>query len=388
MTQKSKSSDSTHRLRSTAQVVLLVVATLCAIVAPPAVWSRNLVLNTDKYVETLKPLAADSGVQDAVIAAIDKAVDAQINIEDLVRENLPRAAALAAPIEQAAETLVNTVVTRFVRSDAFQTIWVTINRVAHTQIVRLLTGNGKVLQIDNGGRVVLNLQTAVDEVRNALASLGLKVAHRVAPVGATLQIAQLHGLAKARSFTKLLDNLADWLPWIMLVLFLASIAVAVRRRRAVAAAAWCLAGAMLLIGLLLLVGRHYYLTAITSDDIPRSVAMTVYDTLVRFLRDGIRILLAIGLLVVLIAWLAGQSHSARSTRGLPRRLGRSPATTRAVEVVRGHAHGVEIGIVALVALILVLWSNPSGWTVLTLVIVGALLVGLVAVLAARRPSRI
>jgi hypothetical protein len=388
VTPKSKSSGSTHRLRSTAQVVLLVVATVCAIVAPPAVWSRNLVLNTDKYVQTLKPLAADSGVQDAVIAAIDKAVDAQIDIEELVRENLPRAAALAAPIEQAAETLVNTVVTKFVRSDAFQALWVTINRVAHTQIVRLLTGNGNVLQIDNGGRVVLNLQTAVNEVRNALASLGLKVAHRVVPVGATLQIAQLHGLAKARSFTKLLDNLADWLPWIMLVLFLASIAVAVRRRRAVAAAAWCFAGAMLLIGLLLLVGRHYYLAAIASDDIPRSVAMTVYDTLVRFLRDGIRILLAIGLLVVLIAWLAGQSHSARSTRGLPRRVGRSPAATRTVDIVRGHARGVEIGIVALVALVLVLWSNPSGWTVLTLVIVGALLVGLVAVLAARPPSRI
>jgi hypothetical protein len=46
--------------RSIGAEVALTLAVLCLVLAPPAVWGRNLVLDTDRYVQTLVPLGASA----------------------------------------------------------------------------------------------------------------------------------------------------------------------------------------------------------------------------------------------------------------------------------------------------------------------------------------
>ena len=129
------------RVRSTGVVILLVLATILALLTPVAVWGRNLLLDTDRYTQTLAPLASDPAVQDAVIKAVDKQFAEHTDVKGLAQQALPPAAApLAGPIANASANLVNSIVTSFVQSDAFPKLWESINRTAHSQVVNILTG--------------------------------------------------------------------------------------------------------------------------------------------------------------------------------------------------------------------------------------------------------
>ena len=304
--------------RNTGVVLLLVLATLCMTLAPVSIWGRNLVLNTDRYVKILTPVASNPGVQDLVIKAVDKQVNAQIDIQSIVEQTLPpKASILAGPLQGAVSGLVNTVTTRFVQSPAFKTLWVQINRTAHTQIVYLLTGknptNGA-LTVTSNDELVLQLAPIVAQVKDQLVAAGLSVASHIPVVSTTINIAQVKGITSARKAVKWLNTIADVLPWLALALFAGAIAAARRRRRMLMISAYCTIGAMGLVGLGLLIGRDVYLNNIDPNVVPHDTAKYLYDTLVRYLRDGIRIVALIALLVAIGAWLAGPSRRAVAFR--------------------------------------------------------------------------
>jgi hypothetical protein len=48
------------------------------------VWGRNLLLNTDRYVQTVEPLASNAGVQNTVIAAVDAQFQGRIDLKSVL----------------------------------------------------------------------------------------------------------------------------------------------------------------------------------------------------------------------------------------------------------------------------------------------------------------
>ncbi|HTR68868.1 MAG TPA: hypothetical protein VMH41_01400 [Mycobacteriales bacterium] len=374
------------RARSTGVVLALVLGTLCMTLSPLAIWGRNLVLNTDRYVQTMSPLSSDPGVQQLVVKAVDKQVEDNVDISSLVEQSLPpRAAPLAGPLESAFQGLVNTVVTRFVASDAFHQLWLTINRVAHAQVVYLLTGHvsGGVgaVSLDNSGRVLLNLSAVVTAVKQQLVAAGLTVASNIPVVGATITIAQVKGLAQARKWVRILNDVADILPWLGLAFFAAAIALAHRRRRTLIAASFCTAGAMAFIGLGLFIGRHIYLNRIDPTVIPRDTAQFLFDTVVRYLRDGIRLVALVALLVALIAWFTGPSQRMVDLRARLLERWRTVITAAGEGAVGAfvvaHTTALRITVGVLVLLILITASSPSLAGFIVLVVIGALLILLI-----------
>lgn len=366
--------------RSTVVVVLLVLATLCITLSPVTIWGRNLVLNTDRYVSTLTPVASNPGVQKLVIQAVDKQVAANVDIPALVAQTLPpKAKLLAGPLQSAFQGLVNAVTTRFVQGRAFKTLWVQVNRTAHKQLVYLLTGQnpaGSAVSLNNNGQVVLQLAPIVAQVKAQLVAAGLTVAQNIPVVGATITIAQVKGLASARRAVHALDTIADVLPWLALVLFAGAIATARRRRRALITSAFCTAGGMIFIGLALLIGRHLYLDRVDPTKVPPDTARYLFDTLVRYLREGIRIVLAVALLVALVAWLTGPSSRAGAVRHWVGRAPRAVATAAeggpVGQLVTDHARGCRIGIVS-AALVLLLFTGPTLTGFIVLAVIAALL---------------
>jgi LPXTG-motif cell wall-anchored protein len=347
--------------RSMAAVLLIVVGVLCLVVAPLAIWGRNLILNTDRYVQTLQPVAGNAGVQDAVIKAVDNQVSTRLEVGSLLTDVLPpRAAhALAGPLQSAANGLINTVTTKFVRSDEFQTLWVGVNRAAHQQIDYLLTGTrpaDAAVAVDDSGRVTLDLSRVVDKVK--------------AQLGATIEIADVHGIDQARKAVRLLNRTANWLPWIGLLLIAGGVATARKRRRAVIRAAAGLATGMIVIGVGLLIGRSIYLNRIPPDKLPRDTAQFLFDTIVRFLRLGIRLVLLLAVLIALGAWLSGPSRPAVAMRHAvaraPTTLGRTLAASRVGPPIVRYATAIRVGILALALIVLVLWDNPSLATIVVL----------------------
>jgi len=284
--------------------------------------------------------------------------------------------------------LVNTTTTEFVQSEAFQKLWNGINRSAHVQIVSLLTGkklaNG-VLSTKNGV-VTLDLSQVVENVKDRLVSAGITVASQVPAVGATIEIANVKGLTQAQNLVRALNTVADWLPWIGLALVAVGAVAAHRRRRALMAAAIGLGAGMIIVGIGLLIGRNIYLSDIPTDKLPRSTAAFIFDTLVRYLRWGLRLVFLVALLVALGLWLSGPSGPAvafrRTVSNFSSRFAGSVRAGPVGQFLARYVNVFRVGIVAIGGIVLLLIDGPSLATVIVLAVIVVLLLVLLEVLKA------
>jgi hypothetical protein len=103
------------------------------------------------------------------------------------------------------------------------------------------------------------------------------------------------------------------------VLLIGGILLARRRRRALVISVLCVAGGLVLIGIGLLIGRGIFVDQVTSNAVTSDTAGRVFDTLVRYLRWSIRLLILLGLLVAFGAWIGGSGRLAtRLRRGVVR----------------------------------------------------------------------
>ena len=188
-----------------------------------------------------------------------------------------------------------------------------------------------------------------------------------------------------------------WLPVAALVLLAAGVYVARDHRRALVGAGVGIAVAMVVLALGLAVFRSIYLDAVPASILPHDAAAALYDTIVRFLRAGLRTVLVLGLVVAAGAFLTGPSVTAvRARQGLTGAIGwlaggaeRAGFSTGPVGTwVQANRRALRVGAVTLAALALVFWNRPTGKVVLGLTL--ALLAALAVIEflgrgAARRP---
>jgi len=157
------------RPRRIATGLLVVVTSIVFTVAVAGVWARRNALNTDKWVETVGPIAEDPAVEQALGSWITTELMGVIDPEAFFESVLPeRGQALAAPLTSALQGFVNDEVDDFLASDTFERLWVEINRRAHARVVDVLEGDTGNLQVENG-EVVLNLVPVLNQV---LAEIG------------------------------------------------------------------------------------------------------------------------------------------------------------------------------------------------------------------------
>src|SRR6266540_5127103 len=152
------------RWRRALVAILVIVSVVLVPVAGLTVWVRNLVLDTDKYVDTVAPLASNKAITDNVANRITDKLFSQVNVEQQAKDALPeRAQFLAAPIASGVETFTREAATRALASDKFKNLWRNANRRAHNAIDKVLTGEGKNVSVKNG-KVVLDLSAIVNTV--------------------------------------------------------------------------------------------------------------------------------------------------------------------------------------------------------------------------------
>ena len=157
-----------HRIRRVVAVALVVTTSLMFTVAATGVWARRNALNTNRWVSTVTPIAADPAVQEALGRYLTDQLMTAIDPKDFFESVLPeRGQVLAVPLTNALRGFVNDKVTEFLGSDTFQTLWVAINRRAHTRLVDVLEGNldERVPGISvQGDDVVLNVVPLLNSV--------------------------------------------------------------------------------------------------------------------------------------------------------------------------------------------------------------------------------
>lgn len=382
--------------------ICLVVLALAAPLAVVATWAHDQVGDTDRYVETVAPLADDPAVQAAVAARLTGEITSRIDvravtdqaIDALTAQGLPPAAAvglkaLGGPLANGVESFVAERVDGLVRSDEFADAWATANRQAHDQMVTLLTGaDGEAVQVE-GNAVRLNLAVLIDAVRARLVDAGFTLVERLPTISAEFTLFQSADLARAQSAFRLLDALARVLPIVALLALAGAVLAARDRRRGLVVAALVVCGSMLVLGLALNGFRVLYLDRVPPDQLPTDAAAAVYDTLVRFIRYNLRALLVLFLAVAAVAWLAGPAAAGvrrAAARGLDstrRGADRAGLDTGPVGAFLGRNRGLVRALVGgAVVLVYVMAEHPTGgWTLSVLVVAGAVL--LVAELLAR-----
>lgn len=368
--------------------VVLVLACVLAPLSVASVWASMQISDTEQYVDTVAPLAEDPAVQAAIADEVTALVLDRLDVEQLTTDALaalaqqdnvpPRVSealpALAVPISSGFENFARTQVRNIVASPEFATVWASVNRIAHEQVVKLLEGNAGGAVTAQGDAITLNLGPIVEQVKSRLVARGFTLAQNIPVVDRTFVLVQSETIRQTQVFYRLLNTLGAWLPLAVLVLFTIGVFLAKDRRQATLRGALGVTMAMIVLGVLLAVGRMLYVQSTPADVFTEQAAGNVFDTLVRFLRTGLRAVAVLGLVVAAAAFFAGPSSAALRTRG---------ALSSGIASLRGKAEGVgwqtgrfgawiyanrtplRIGVAFAGGLVLMFWARPTAGVVLT-----------------------
>jgi hypothetical protein len=375
-----------HWIRSTAVVVLFVLGFALVPVAGLAVWSRNTLLDTDRYVETVAPLSDDPQVIDSVAGRVTDAIFAQIDVEGELAANLPpRLTFAAGPIADQIESTTNDLVVKALETDQFDTLWREVNRQASEAIVAYVNGDtSEVLVISDDGQLLLEIGPILDAVKSRLLEQGVAIASKIPSTDASVQlpVGDVSYLQDLKTSLQLLKTLAFVLPWLAALCFLGAVLLSRDRRRGIVWTGLLVAGGALLVGISLALGRQAYLDAAVAGGADLGTAQAVFDTVVRFLRNGIRVIFFFGVLLAFGAAVSGPSAWATKTRELAGSVFTQGGAKTGWDTgafgtfVAGHRKGLQLGAAGVFGILVFLVDRPTPSSLLWLGI------GLLVVLAA------
>jgi len=371
-------------------VILIVVGAVLSPIALDALWIKRTVLDTDRFVAQLGPLADDPEIQAFVAGRLSDELIAQADLQTRLGNELPENLQfLDGTLGSAGNQLITTASTEVVQSEQFSRLWREALRVAHSKVVAVLTGDTNVVQVRNGV-VTLDLGSLRNEVRGRVGDTGLA---RFLPAASDkpleITLYQSDALASAQNFVKLLRVLGFVLPFLVLVLFGAGIALALDRRKAVFRVGVGLTIAMVVHLAMLLLGRSAYLDAIVPT-LPEPAANSLYDLLVYFPRVGTRTMVLVGILLMIGAAVCGSSALAARTRavvaaGIGRAgsgVARADAPVPFTRVMNRYRLVFDIAVLVIAALILLSFDRITPSSLLVLVLLALLVLAIIHVLAA------
>ena len=365
-----------RRWLSILSAIMIVLGCVLVPVTATSFWVRDTITSTDSYVAVVGPLASDPVVQAAVEEQLTTRVMTQLSELDvigsltdaLVAQGVSPALArslslLQSPLQDRTEALVRRVVDRIVTSDAFATVWTNANRVAHTQLIRLLEGDTSVLTQQEDGQLVVDLSALSSTVGTALENAGVPGASLLPDVGGTVVVGDGTRLSNAKTGYQLVKGL----PWVLLVVTLALLVggplLARRRWRAT----MLTLGGVLVAALVTLVavrlGADYAVSGLRPAN--RGAAGSIVEAVIDRLRQILRIIGWLALAAIVVTAVTGAGPRATALR---RSVGGTATQTWSAAVAWRHTPLVA-GAVALVAVVVLLAADLPAAVAVALVVV-------------------
>jgi hypothetical protein len=237
---------------------LVVVFAILLPVTLTAAWAHRTVLDTNTYIDTVSPIARDPAVTAALSREITNQLFVALDPQKQVADALPpQAAFLAGPVTRGAKGYVADSVDQVLGGPRFQTLWVSANRFAHTQLVNVLRDKSRVTQTTNG-YVTLNLVPLLNTVlasvqgfasnavghqvtipaitanelpSTACASIASALQRPVPPTCGQIPLFQAAKLNQARRGVEIFDRGVLALLIVTPLVFLAALLLSRRRRR-------------------------------------------------------------------------------------------------------------------------------------------------------------
>jgi hypothetical protein len=365
-----------HRARTIGAWVLLVVAVVLAPFAATAIWARNQITDTDRYLATVGPLAKNPDVEQYVAQRLSAAITDALDVQSALQGILPPALqSLAKPIAAAVDSAIDRAATSFTQSEAFEEVWVQANRVAHQTISKVLTGKKPPALQESNGQIVIDLKTAAKNVQQQLVDNGYTFLanlslDRVKGQIVLMDADSLKPIKSARSLVGVLQSLAYVLPVVVIGCFVASILLFLDRRKGLLRAGVGLMIGMLVVGVAVAIAQNVVVNAVNTAVVPKAVTTALFRSLTLYLRRGFRLVFAFGAVMALAGAVLVLS---RGKDGRPTGFARWVAANRI-------PLWVVVPIAGLVWLVLLDSVPPLGLAIVVVLIL--VLEGAIAVVAA------
>ncbi|HEU5490893.1 MAG TPA: SHOCT domain-containing protein, partial [Gaiellaceae bacterium] len=277
-------------------------------------WINRVALNTGTFTDTSSALLDDDEIRSAVA---NRAVDelfANVDVQAEVEEQLPKdykglSGAATAGLRQASYQIVD----RALEQPVFQDLFRVALEESHTTLVEVLEGGGDRVST-NEGEVTLDLRAIIIEAADRI-GIGEQVVDRIPADAGQIVVLRSDELDTAQDVFQLLKTLAWVLPLLTLVAFGLAVWLSGDRRRAIRGIGWV----VVVVGLLGLVAarltKNYVVDSLVERRDDRQAAGNAWDILTELMRGSFRLMVVVGLLFVLAAWLAGPGRRALTVRG-------------------------------------------------------------------------
>lgn len=275
--------DVSRRVRSVLSAVLIGLACLLAPLGVFAAWATYGIENGSRYAATTAPLASDAQVREAVAAVVTDGIMREVHV--------------GPPLQGSVHAFVHDAVHSFTGTEAFRTAWDTANLTAHDAVMRALRDNAD-------SPVTIDLAPATERMKRQLVDEHVPFAGRIPVAHTEITLLQSEDLTNLRKGFHVLEVAGFWLPVAVVVFAVSGILVAVCRRRAVLATGLGTALGAALLSVAIAVGRRLTLADLPAD-VSHAAAGAIYDALTETLRTASWVLMALGLVVALAAWLTG-----------------------------------------------------------------------------------
>jgi hypothetical protein len=303
------------RRRSVAIWTLIVLASLLALVSSLTVWSKQQLLDTDKFTSSSAKMLANDEIRATLSSRLVDALNQRIDVQSQLEEQLPPRAQGAAPaIAAAIQNSAGQVVNAFLGTAQAQELWERVNRRAHGALVNVLEGKDAGPVSTENGDVVLDLRPLIQRVAERL-GVGDRLKQRASPTSGEIVLLKSNQLDAAQKGVRVLNALSSWL-WLAVVALLAlAVYLAHGKRRTMLEA---VGFALLSVGVLLLIIRRFVGDAIVDSVVkvesskPAVHAIWLIET--DLLRDLALALVFYGLFALFAGIVAGPSRAAVGLR--------------------------------------------------------------------------
>jgi len=301
------------RGRATGVWVVLVIAGLLLFLSSFAIWINRVALNTNVFTNTSSSLLDDPAIRSAVANRTVDELFANVDVQAEVEKQLPADyQGLAGPATAGLRQASYRIVDRALEQPAFQQLFKATLRTTHETLVEVLGGGGPRVSTENG-EVTLDLRAIIDEAADRI-GIGQQVADKIPADAGRIVILRADELDTAQNGFQLLKTLAWVLPLLTLVAFALAVWLSGDRRRAVRGTGWVLVAVGLLGLLAANLTRNYVVGSLVSREDDRQAANNAWNILTELMRGSFRLMIVVGLLFVIAAWLAGPSRRALTSR--------------------------------------------------------------------------
>ena len=384
-------------VRSIAAVLALILGLGLLPLGTVTYWGHRTVTDTERFLETMQPLAYDEDVQDSLAVFITDKIEAQIDPEELVNqlfagliEQYPSLKALVPIVAGAVDSLIAQVVDRLVRSDQFKQLWDLANTAAQKSLMAILEGRDGGPVSLQGDEVVLDISVLVDQVKQGLVDRGFAAAANINIPEADRQVVLLEApqLAQIRTIYTYTSPVAASLIFIALLLLILAVVLARRRPRMVA---WAGGGAAVGGGLLVIglgIGESLFVNTLEGTPFEKA-SQTFYDQLLKFLYNGAYGLIVLGIIVFAVGLYLCGARWAVELRATVNNLaddiaGNVPAgpITSSGAWVAQNARWLRVAVAVIFTIIVVIGNDLSVARTIWAALIALLLLGIIQVWAA------